>query len=75
LISLALAEVPYESGITACAMQHIVGVTQQIVDFGKSSRSLIHDNSPPMSGISAVAILTNSAQHTGIFVLSAAAAT
>jgi hypothetical protein len=74
VISLVLAEVPYESGITARAMQHIVGATQQIVDFGRSSRSLIYDNSPPMSAIGAVAIFTNSVQHTGIFVPSAAVA-
>jgi hypothetical protein len=55
-------------------MQHIVGATQHVVDFGKSSRSLIRDNSPPMSAIRAVAILTNLAQHTGIFVPSAAVA-
>jgi hypothetical protein len=75
VISLVLADVPNESGITARAMQHIVGATQHVVDFGKSSRSLIRDNSPPMSAISAVAILTNLAQHTGIFVPSAAVAT
>jgi hypothetical protein len=74
VISLVLADVPNESGITARAMQHIVGATQHIVDFGESPRSLIRDNSPPMSAISAVAILTNLAQHTGIFVPSAAVA-
>jgi hypothetical protein len=59
VISLVLADVPNESGITARAMQHIVGATQHIVDFGESPRSLIRDNSPPMSASSAVAILTN----------------
>jgi hypothetical protein len=71
LISLVLADVPNESGIAARAAQHIVAVTQHIVDFSSEPCLLSQQETEPTNSLSAaVRFIANSTFRTGIFDLS-----